>query len=161
MRKRPEEVPATGGRPLSYTKEKGDEVCRLVSTGLSLRRACREMNGEPSPDTVRHWLSVLPEAHPFHGQFARACATRADSLVDELTDIADRTDALTVREGGGKALSPLAARIMIEARVKYAQLTSPRKYGTKVDVTSGGEQVKPAAVGAVIMIPDNGRDRRQ
>src|SRR3546814_761730 len=71
----------------SFTQEAADRICDELSAGRSLRSIC--LDGDmPSQSTVFRWLR--DEAHEeFRQQYARARDNQADTLADEILDIAD------------------------------------------------------------------------
>ena len=73
------------GRPSSYTDEVADAICERIADGQSLRSIC-EIEGMPNKATVFRWLTVN---EAFRDQYARARETQADTIFDEILDIAD------------------------------------------------------------------------
>ena len=116
------------GRPSSYTQEIADNICKLLAGGLSLRKICL-MDGMPHIDTVRRWL-IEEDKATFHVQYTRAREEQADFYADEITEIADTEE------------DPNKARVRIDARKWVASKLKPKKYGDKIDVTSGGEKLQ-------------------
>ena len=149
-------------RPTDFTPELGKEICRLLATGLSLRRIC---DGEdfPSRESVNNWLfkgkqdqsdKIESPFRTFLDQYAHAREAQADVLMDETIDIADdgRNDWMEYygRDGeplGWKINGEAVARskLRVEARMKYASQVAPKKYGAKVDLTHKGDEQAPIA----------------
>src|SRR3546814_14927790 len=71
----------------SFTQEAADRICDELSAGRSLRSIC--LDGDmPSQSTVFRWLR--DEAHEeSRQQYARASENQADTLADEILNIAD------------------------------------------------------------------------
>lgn len=78
----------------------------------------------PSAATVCRWQVERSE---FAEQYARARAAQADTLADELLDIAD-DDAEDVNR----------SRLRVDARKWIASKLKPKSYGDKMDVNHGG-----------------------
>lgn len=75
------------GRPTIYNDELAAELCQRMSEGESLRSICRDEH-MPNVATVCKWLSLktFPE---FNEQYAKAREIQAESLFEELFEIAD------------------------------------------------------------------------
>jgi hypothetical protein len=123
------------GRPSSFTQKAADQICERLGIGESLRSICRD-NAMPSISTVCKWLRDFPE---FSQQYARAREVQADTLVDEILDIADdgSNDWMERREGentgwkeNGEALR--RSQLRIDARRRLAGKMRPKKHGDKV-----------------------------
>ena len=105
------------GRPSDYTEEEADRICAWIAEGRSLRSYCRlEHRGL---DTVYRWLR---ERKDFRERYARAHDDRADSLADEIVDIADEAASGSMEE-------IQAARLRVDARKWVASKLKPTKWG--------------------------------
>ncbi|EEV3164189.1 TPA: ubiquitin carboxyl-hydrolase [Escherichia coli] len=109
-----------GGRPSDYMPEVANDICALLSSGESLRKVC-ERPGMPSKTSVFRWLA---EHQEFRDQYAKATETRADSIFEEIFEIADDVipDAAEVAK----------ARLRVDTRKWALARMNPRKYGEKV-----------------------------
>jgi hypothetical protein len=108
---------AVMGRPSEYTDEEADRICAWIAEGRSLRSYCRlEHRGL---DTVYRWLR---ERKDFRERYARAHDDRADSLADEIVDIADEAATGSMEE-------IQAARLRVDARKWVASKLKPTKWG--------------------------------
>jgi len=76
----------TPGRPSTYTKKLGDEVCRRLATGRTLRAVARDRNMPPER-TVRRWAN--DDVEGFFTQYARAREIGYQAMADEIIEIAD------------------------------------------------------------------------
>lgn len=110
----------------TYTAEKAAEFCAALADGNTIRKVCKKP-GMPSKATVFRWLLEYPE---FVKMYEIATDERADTMIDEIVEIADncKTDADSIRK----------ARLRIDARVEQAQKMKPKKYGAKVQLTGDG-----------------------
>lgn len=122
------------GRPLPFNTATADAICERIAGGESLRTICKDRD-MPSPATVFKWLNNQPT---FAEQYARAREAQADTIVDEIVDIADR------------AKDPNKARVQIDARKWVAGKMKPKKYGEKVLSEVSGPDGTPIAVVASI-----------
>lgn len=139
----------TTGRPSSFTQETADEICERIADGESLRAICSE-DGMPDKATVFRWLAVNES---FRDQYARARETQADTIFDEILDIADdgHNDWMKRKFGdderwveNGEVLRRSALRI--DARKWMAGKLRPKKYGDKVQQEISGPDGKPVEV---------------
>lgn len=114
------------GRPTIYTKQLGAEICLRMCQGRSVRKLSQDED-MPTDTTIFAW--ACDPDHPFSEQYAKARITRAEALVDEITDIADY---------GGDDVP--RARLMVDTRKWFAGKVAPKLYGDKLQHTGeGGE----------------------
>ena len=121
------------GRPTDYSKNLADEICSRLVEGESLRSICRS-DGMPVTGTICRWLTEKPE---FKEQYIRARENQADTLADEIIDIADDgSNDWMVRNG--KDDDPVwqlngehvqRSRLRVDARKWVASKLKPKKYG--------------------------------
>jgi hypothetical protein len=116
-------------KPLEYDEAVGDEICERLLEGASLRTIAKDEN-MPAASTIFKWLA---NNESFAEQYARAKEAQADTLADEIVDISDgeKTDA-----------DPQRDRLRVDARKWVAAKLKPKKYGDKLDVTSGNEPLR-------------------
>lgn len=105
------------GRPSEYTEEESDVICAWIAEGKSLRGYMRATGRDLT--TVYRWLRTYPD---FHKRYARAHEDRADTLADELVDIADE-----VSQGSLEEIQ--AAKLRIDTRKWVAAKMRPTKWG--------------------------------
>lgn len=115
-------------RRSKYTDKLATEICARLATGEPLTKICRSKD-MPVYSTVMKWRAEIPA---FSDMYARAREDQADTLADEITDIADRVS-------GKSAVEVNAARLRIDARKWVAAKLKPRVYGDKLDVKMDGE----------------------
>ncbi|MGK3363392.1 ubiquitin carboxyl-hydrolase [Citrobacter portucalensis] len=139
------------GRPSDYLPEVAADICSLLADGESLRKVC-ERPGIPNKSTVFRWLAEHVE---FRDQYAKATETRADSIFEDMFDIAD-----SVNE---EAAAVAKARLRIDTRKWALARMNPKKYGDKVtqdiDVKSsdGSMSPRPTTIRLVGVDPANGK----
>jgi hypothetical protein len=145
------------GRPSDFTQDLADRICSELAEGRSLRSVCKE-DWAPETRTIFRWLRLNDE---FCRQYARAKEESADSLADEIIEIADdgTNDFVErqTRNGTYVALNPEAAarsRLRVDARKWIASKLKPKKYGEKIEHEHKGEIGHAVSV----YIPGNGRD---
>lgn len=129
------------GRPSSYSLETAQELCSYLSMGESLKRAC-EHEGMPTVKTVFNWFGRHEE---FLQLYTRAKEEAADALAEEILDISDNTDNDILEDNEGRVI-PNSVRIQrdrlrVDTRKFLMAKMKPKRYGDKLDVTSGGEKL--------------------
>jgi hypothetical protein len=125
---------AKPGRPPKWTEEtKAKALAHIfgeVASGRSLDHVLSVDEGMPGATTFWRWHM---EDEEIRDNLARSRENGVERHVGEMIRIADDTDADP---------DPASRRVRIYAREKAAQMIAPRKYGPKIDVTSGGEKVQ-------------------
>lgn len=146
----------------SYSDEERAEIVAhvlvQVATGRFVSRVLREdrttLTGVKLPAHSTFWLWVFQDDTATDGdklsdKLARAREFGIEALLDETVDIADETAFDTVKdENGGERPNNewiSRSRLRIETRFKLAAMMKPKKYGSKLDVTSGGERLTDLA----------------
>lgn len=141
---------AKRGRPTDYTKELADKICSQLSEGISLRTVCKEKD-MPDKSTVFRWLREIKE---FCDQYARAKEESADAMAEDVLDIADdgANDFIEIEREDGGTFTKVnqehinRSRLRVDTRKWIMSKMKPKKYGEKVDVTSGGKTIKGNAI---------------
>lgn len=109
-------------------------ICERLADGESLRAICRD-DDMPNKATVFRWLGLHDE---FSDQYARARETQADSLFDDVLEIADdaRNDWMERNgdddqgwQANGEHIQ--RTRLRIDARKWMAGKLRPKVYGEK------------------------------
>lgn len=122
-----------------FTQDKANAICDRLAMGESLRSICRS-DDMPAKIVVLRWLRDRPE---FRTQYEQARDDQADSLFDEVIDIAeDGTNDWMQRQNfdgaevgwhlNGEAVA--RSRLRIDARKWMAGKLRPKKYGDKFEV---------------------------
>lgn len=125
-------------RPTDYTQDLADQICEELAIGRSLRSVCGD-EGMPTVKTIFNWFRKYPE---FLQQYARAKEESADAMAEEILDLSD--GAISVIKGGPEKKSSAlaqAVRLQVDTRKWIMSKMKPKKYGDKLDVTSGGEKL--------------------
>jgi len=102
-----------------FNQSLADEICERLVEGESLRAICREKH-MPSAGHVHRWLR---EREEFLNQYVRAKDDQADTLADEMLDIADNS-----------ALASDDRRVRLDTRKWLAGKMKPKKWGDKLEV---------------------------
>ena len=102
------------GRPSKFTQELADRLCEQLAEGMSMRKVC-EAEDMPEKRTIFRWLRTNEE---FCHQYEKAKAEAADSMTDEMLDIADEGSGDTQRD-----------RLRVDTRKWVASKLKPKKYG--------------------------------
>jgi hypothetical protein len=118
-------VPA--GRPSIYTPELAEKILARLEKGESLVQVCAS-DEMPGLRTVMRWSKENSE---FGTEYAHARDAQAEIMDDKI---------LTTAEEAEK--DPAGARVKIEAYKWRAAKLAPKRYGDKIDVTTGGDAMR-------------------
>lgn len=122
-------VVKAGRKPMPFDQGACDVICERIAKGSSLRSILRDDDSLPSMPTILKWLAEYPA---FALQYAHAREAQADTLVDEMLDIADN-----------KSLDPKDRRVRIDTRKWLAGKMKPKKYGDKTLIGSDPDNPLP------------------
>ncbi len=111
--------PQRPGRPSTYTSSMAEQICERIAEGEPLTRICKDRQ-VPAYRTVLGWRVANEE---FQQMYARARQDAADTLADEIRELAGR-----VEKG---ELEPNAGRVAIDALKWIASKLKPREYGDR------------------------------
>ena len=118
-----------------------DEICERLAQGQSLRKITGSDRDDfiPSMSTVLRWLG--DDANEgFRRQYAHARELQAETLVDEIIEIADSPNVTTNPETGEPELRDVQRdRLRVDTRKWAASKLAPRKYGEKVELEHTGK----------------------
>jgi hypothetical protein len=143
------------GAPTTYDPRLATVLCIRIAEGESLRKILRD-EGMPAQSTVYEWLLRHPE---FTEQYTRAREEQADTLADEIIDIADEQPevvAVIDKTNGALIEHKLDGAFLqwqknrIEARKWTAMKLKPKKYGDRVALegVEGGASIKTEETGS-------------
>lgn len=114
-----------------------DKIIERIESGQSVRFIGSE-DDFPCADTIHSWIKKYPE---FTERYARAKTHYADSMFEEILEIADdgRNDWMERegRQGSYIALNEEAiarARLRVDTRKWMLAKLAPKKYGDKIEV---------------------------
>jgi hypothetical protein len=139
-------------RPSEFSQQIADQICERLADGESLRGICAgdEM---PNKSTVFRWLAARKE---FSDQYARAREEQAETLADEILEIADDglNDWMEKQNKDGQAVgwmvnqeAIMRSRLRVESRKWIASKLKPKRYGEKVSQEISGEGGGPIVLG--------------
>lgn len=131
------------GRPSTYNTDIASELCSRIAEGKSLRSVCKAAD-MPAIRTVYQWFDLHPE---FTQHYARAKEDSADCYADDIQDIAEK-----VLKG---EIPAKAGHVAIQAKMWSASKLKPKRYGERLDVTSGGEALQPPNIYLPSELPYN------
>lgn len=136
---------AKKGRPTKFNQELANKLCAQLAQGISLRTVCKA-DDMPCAATVFNWFHTNKD---FLEQYARAKEESADAMAEEILDIADdgTNDWMTINRGRESIEVPnnevlQRSRLRVDTRKWIMSKMKPKKYGDKLDMTSGGKEIK-------------------
>jgi hypothetical protein len=140
------------GRPSDYTVDITTEICARLASGEPLIAICRD-DGSPDVRTVYRWLAAHED---FRLMYARAREDQADTLADQIIDIADNpmrgVKTKTDEDGNVETTEGDMIehrRLQVDARKWIAAKLKPRKYGDKLSTELTGADGGPVIVRAL------------
>lgn len=147
-------------RETSYTEEKGDAVCNIIScSSLSVKRICEQVGVD-----YTSFKRELQTNEALRTKYARAKQDQADHLVEEIIEISDdgTNDYMTIVKGDteynieDKEVTN-RSKLRVDARKWAASKLFPKKYGEKLDVTTDGKEInqKPVIIDWSQNVTDN------
>lgn len=131
-----------------FTQALFDKICDRIANGESLRTICID-DDMPNVSTVCRWLAADETDDgvdgPLRKQYARARETQADTLFDEILDIADNAVNDWMEQNGdcegwrvnGENIQ--RSRLRIDARKWMAGKMRPKVYGDQVNLNHTGD----------------------
>jgi hypothetical protein len=134
------------GRPTIFTQDLADQICEGIIDGMSLRKVLRQ-DGMPAGQTVWRWLR---ENQSFSEQYTRATAERAEAMAEDIMEISDDGTNDYIEDNYQEGKTPGYAlngeniqrsKLRVDTRKWLMSKMQPKKYGDKLDVTSGGEKL--------------------
>jgi len=150
------------GRPEVYTFEMSEQICTLLSGGMSLQDICK-MDGMPTYTTVLVWLwRDTPENKDFTRRYNEARQKQAEFMADDIIRISDDGggDWLIREDKDGKPVKVFCAehvtrsRLRVDARKWVAARLYPKKYGdyTRQEVSGpDGQPIQTTNVATQIL----------
>jgi hypothetical protein len=137
-------------RPITWEgklKEKAiDLVLETIEQGSSLRSILdnnRDKDVLPSRRVFNEWLR---DDDGLSTQYAYACEKRADAIFEDILAIADDTtrDKKTSKDGEDITDNEVIqrSRLRVDARKWMLSKMNPKKYGDKIDMTTGGDKIQ-------------------
>jgi len=133
------------------------EILNRVMEGESVRsilNSGRDHEKLPSNVEFLEWVS---EDDALAKQYARAMEWRAEALMEETLEIADYKgdDIVEFVNQAGELVTKTdteviqRSKLRVEARQFYARKMAPKKYGDKLDLTSGDKPIQSLPVSVV------------
>lgn len=150
------------GRPEYWVVDKKNQASSVIidriCEGESLRSILMHADRNILP-TMAVFLKWVSQDKELEKQYARAMEIRADSMFDEIIEIADESNA-DLDIGDDEKLRVIGesvqrSRLKVDARKWALSKMQPKKYGDKIDVTSDGDKIENTVT--VFQLPDNGR----
>lgn len=126
------------GRPTIYSDELADTIYHRIAKGESLLAICKD-EGMPSRITVHQWVL---DNEDFSNKYARARELQAEFLFDETIELSDKSPDDITGDDKSDGARIAARRLQVDTRKFYISKVLPKKYGEKIDITSGGEKIQ-------------------
>jgi len=149
-------------KKIDWTQVRKDLLHLIANSNMGWRSCLKELEKfhkkVPVTTTVENWLLTDKE---FMAQYARAKEDQADFLAEEILQISDDSSEdeifIEAEDGSGQTAKRVCnnefiarSRLRVDSRKWIASKLKPKKYGDKVDVTSGNEPL----AGTTIILSD-------
>jgi hypothetical protein len=119
------------------------DIIQQIELGRSVKNILDDDACPVSRTTFYSWLNENPDRIEL---YKKATEIRADYIADETLEIADDTSRDYYYDVNGNRQQSMVAVNRDNLRIKTRQWAvstmNPRKYGSKVDLTSGGDKLK-------------------
>ena len=137
------------GRKSIFTKKLGDDICKLIASGMSLRKI-ETLEGMPTAWCIVQWSQTTD--HPFAKQYREAMNARTELLAEEALRIADdaENDTYVDPKTGARRITPEVlgrSKLRVDTRLWFIARLLP-KYRDK------GEDQSSITVNFNNTIPD-------
>ena len=142
-------------RSYLFSEAIGEEICRRLAAGESLRSICRS-EGMPDISTVLKW--ALDRAHPFARRYAQAREIGYRILAEEILEISDNSRGDFVGRPGKDGETVMVidheavarARLRVDSRKWMLAKMLPKIFGEKIvsEITGkdgGPIEIQPAS----------------
>jgi len=130
------------GRPSEFTQERADLICSRLAEGESLRAICLD-DDMPDRTTVFRWIRDRAE---FRNQYASAREDQADTIFEEMLEIADDGSRdYDVGEDGREVVDHdhiQRSKLRVETRKWVLGKLAPKKYGEKIQTEHSGRIIQ-------------------
>ena len=146
------------GRSPEWTPERKEgaikRIIEGVASGMSVRRCLNELDDMPASSLF--WGEWHFNDEDLQSKVAHAREAGVEVHLEEAVDIAEdgSNDWMEKHNKDGNFIGwqlngehVLRSKLRIETRLKRAAMIAPRKYGTKIDLTTGGKEIKPLDAG--------------
>jgi hypothetical protein len=137
---------------VKFSQQIFDEICVRIAEGESLRKICKD---EKMPSLVAVW-KWLNNSEELVKQYTRAREEQAETLVDEMIDIADyKRDDTYLDENGNEIINQeviARSRLRVDARKWVASKLKPKKFGdyTKIQAEVKDTSASSSWLGEVL-----------
>lgn len=111
-----------------------------IEEGASLRSVLKR-NDMPGTTIFFEWIHNDEDKAK---QYARACEKRAESIFEDILEIADDSSNDTIYTDKGEYPNTewmARSRLRVDSRKWMLGKMNPKKYGDKLDVTTDGEKI--------------------
>lgn len=142
-------APKKTGRPSKRTAKIVEKVLAGLREGTPLTVICAD-DDMPCDDTIRRWAE---KDEDLLRDIARARDAGHDRIAQDALEIADDASRDVVMKKGkdGKEYEGIdtehiqRSKLRVETRLKLLAKWNPKRYGDRIDVTSGGEKIQREA----------------
>lgn len=129
------------GRPSKCTPELTLAICKRIAEGESVRSIALD-NEMPDASTIHRW--VINDEQDFRKQYEEAKTIGLEVRAEEIENIAETMKDIQ------------RAKLVVDTKKWNMSKVAPKRFGDKLDMTSGGDKVQPLLVKIIGKDEDNG-----
>jgi len=138
------------GRPSKYSEKIAEKICEEIATSSNGLHKIAKRQGV----TIRSVMRWLEEHEAFRHNYIRAREIQGDLMASKVieaaekcrngkkTKVSETKDGTFIETTIGDMVE--RSRLQVDAYKWLASKLAPKKYGDKLDVTSGGEKIAQA-----------------
>lgn len=126
-----------------------EKIIEGIYKGNSLMRTLKKNKDLPTRKTIFTWLNPSHKDYDKDFSYNYSIAREESAHID-----AERAEDIYRLVKKGK-IEPAQGQVMLKSITWAAGVKMPKKYGKKIDVTTGGKDIVQQV--AIFEIPDNGR----
>ncbi len=135
--------------PTKWNQKIAERFLDRMIEGESVFQICKDKS-MPSYKTVMRWVgSARRQGHEFYDNFTRARELQADYLFDKLESLAAEADTVIVGDDKSDNARVQAKKLQVDTLRWRISKMLPKKYGEKLDVTSGNKPIPASLLSAV------------
>ena len=144
-------------RTTSYNEKIVKVICDRLAGGESVLQMCKDEH-MPAARTVYMWLLDVSGKRDFIDRYEAAKLVQAEAMHDELLNIADSANQDYALDENGEPTqinheNINRSRLRVDTRKWLLARMNPKKYGDKIDVTSGQKPIReprPVAINYIV-----------
>ena len=129
----------------------------LLATGKSLRSICMDEK-MPNTETVYNWILEDKDIE-FSNNYVRARQIQAEMKFEEMEEVADGSFEDILGDDKSDSARINARKLQVDTKKWILSKMLPKKYGDKLDLTSGGDKLPQPILNVIPADNSNAEDK--